>query len=107
MRVGASEIALSGASLIGKIYDRKQIRERHRHRFKVNPKFKQELEAEGLKFSAFGPQNEIEAIELQGHPFFLGTQFHPEFTSRILAPSPVFVAFLKAAICGNPGLAKK
>lgn len=71
--------------------------ERHRHRYEFNNKFKKDFEDNGLTISGTSPDGRlVEAIELKDHPFFVGTQFHPEYISRPLAPHPVFVAFVKA-----------
>ena len=70
--------------------------ERHRHRYEVNPRYVGDLEKAGLVFSGF--YNELaEFLELPDHPFFVGTQAHPEFTSRPLDPNPLFVGFVRAA----------
>ena len=77
-----------------------KISERHRHRYEVNPEYVERLEKSGLVFSGSSPNRELmEIAELpkSKHPFFLGTQFHPEFKSRPLAPHPLFLAFVKAA----------
>ena len=74
--------------------------ERHRHRFEVNPKYISKLEGAGLVFSGRSPDGvlmEIAELPKEVHPFFLGTQFHPEFLSRPLEPHPLFVAFMKAS----------
>ena len=78
--------------------------ERHRHRFEVNPQYVAELEAKGLVFSGRSPDGmlmEIAELSQSTHPFFLGTQFHPEFEARPLSPHPIFTAFVKAAIARN------
>ena len=75
--------------------------ERHRHRYEVNPAFIGELEAKGLVFSGRSPDGhlmEIAELPKSKHPFFLGTQFHPEFLARPLNPHPLFSAFVKACI---------
>jgi CTP synthase len=74
------------------------IYERHRHRYEFNNLFKKELEAKGMIFSGMSPDGKlVEAIEIKNHPFFVGTQFHPEYIARPLTPHPLFMAFLKAA----------
>ena len=73
------------------------IQERHRHRYEVNNRYKRSLEAKGLVISGTSPDGKlVEAIELPDHPFFVGTQFHPEYKSRPLNPHPLFVQFIKA-----------
>ena len=98
MRLGAdTDIILKNDSVIYSLYGKTPIRERHRHRYEVNPEFISVLEEEGLVFSARSEdQKKMESCELPGHPFFLGTQFHPEFKSRLENPSPPFVGFVKA-----------
>ncbi len=98
MRLGAdTDIILKKGSLIHSLYRSDIIRERHRHRYEVNPEFISFLENGGLVFSAVSSDREkMESAELPGHPFFLGTQFHPEFKSRLENPSPPFVGFVKA-----------
>jgi CTP synthase len=76
------------------------IRERHRHRYEVNPKYIEKLEKGGLVFSGRSPDGrlmEIAELSRAVHPFFLGTQFHPEFLARPLMPHPLFTEFIKAA----------
>lgn len=73
------------------------IFERHRHRYEVNDQYKSQLEKAGLKISGTSPDGKlVEAIELKNHPFFVGTQFHPEYISRPLCPHPIFIAFIRA-----------
>ena len=77
------------------------VHERHRHRYEVNPKYIAAIEKAGLVFSGISPDEklmEIAELPKSKHPFFLGTQFHPEFTARPLRSHPLFDAFVKAAI---------
>jgi len=75
------------------------IQERHRHRYEFNNEFRQELENKGLVISGLNPERDlVEIIELTGHPFFVGCQFHPEFKSKPLNPHPLFREFIRAAI---------
>jgi len=98
MRLGLYEAILKNNSLISKIYSMKKIRERHRHRYEVNIKYKKEFEKKGLIFSALSPDGMLpEIIELKNHPWFVGVQFHPEFRSRPFTPHPLFSSFVKAA----------
>ena len=98
MRLGLYEAILKDNSLISKIYSMKKIRERHRHRYEVNIKYKEEFEKKGLIFSALSPDGMLpEIIELKNHPWFVGVQFHPEFKSRPFTPHPLFSSFVKAA----------
>ena len=98
MRLGLYDAILKSNSLISKIYSMKKIQERHRHRYEVNIKYKDEFEKKGLIFSALSPDGLLpEIIELKNHPWFVGVQFHPEFKSRPFTPHPLFSAFVKAA----------
>jgi len=99
MRLGLNEAILKSNSLISKIYSMKKIKERHRHRYEVNIKYKEEFEKKGLIFSALSPDGMLpEIIELQNHPWFIGVQFHPELKSKPFDPHPLFVSFIKAAV---------
>jgi CTP synthase len=101
MRLGAYPAKLKTGTIAAQAYQASTISERHRHRYEVNPDFIEQLEASGLIFSGTSPDLKLmEIVELskETHPFFLGTQFHPEFQSSLLNPHPLFVAFLKAAV---------
>lgn len=101
MRLGSYKAVLSGGSVARASYGSKEIIERHRHRYEVNPSFIPELEAKGLVFSGRSPDGnlmEIAELPKTKHPFFLGTQFHPEFLAHPLRPHPLFTAFIKACI---------
>ena len=105
MRLGAYPALLKEGSIARACYGQKEISERHRHRYEVNPKYIEELEAAGLVFSGRSPDGilmEIAELPKTKHPFYLGTQFHPEFHSRPLAPHPLFTAFIKASIAKKP-----
>tara|TARA_B100000579_G_scaffold346702_1_gene299623 strand:- start:194 stop:1819 length:1626 start_codon:yes stop_codon:yes gene_type:complete len=98
MRLGLYDAVLKNNSLISKIYSAKKIKERHRHRYEVNVRYKNEFERKGLIFSAMSPDGTLpEIIELKNHPWFIGVQFHPEFKSRPFTPHPLFSSFIKAA----------
>jgi CTP synthase len=99
MRLGGYPCKLKAGSLARKIYDSDSVVERHRHRYEVNPKYPAELEAGGLTISGVSPDGSlVEMVELSGHPWFVATQAHPEFTSRPLRPSPLFASFIEAAL---------
>lgn len=99
MRLGAYECKLEKDSLARRIYGSDTIHERHRHRYEFNGEYLQEMEKAGLKASGKNPQTGlVEIIELPEHPFFIATQFHPEYKSTPEEPQPIFVAFIKAAL---------
>ena len=98
MRLGSYEARLKKDSLISKIYKTIKINERHRHRYEVNINYRNDFENKGMVFSGLSPDQKLpEIIELKGHPWFIGVQFHPEFKSRPLSPHPLFSSFIKAA----------
>lgn len=99
MRLGNYPCHLEPKTLARKIYAKESIEERHRHRYEVNPKYIKHLKDKGLIFSGKSPNEKLmEIAEINNHPFFIGTQFHPEFTSRPLAPNPIFYRFIKASL---------
>ncbi len=98
MRLGLYEAKLKEGSMIMKIYGKKIIKERHRHRYEVNINFMEKFEKNGMAFSGLSPNGMLpEIIELKNHPWFIGVQFHPEFKSRPLAPHPLFSSFIRAS----------
>lgn len=99
MRLGAYECALEEGSLAAKVYGTLQISERHRHRYEFNNKYLAQFEAAGLKASGRNPRTGlVEVVELPEHPFFIATQFHPEYKSTPECPHPIFVSFVKASL---------
>ena len=99
MRLGAYDCKLEEGSLAYRIYDKETIRERHRHRYEFNEEYLAKMEAAGLKASGRNPQTGlVEVIELPEHPFFIATQFHPEYKSTPESPAPLFVSFVEAAL---------
>ena len=102
MRLGQWPCKLKEGSLASEIYNGiEQISDRHRHRYEFNPEYRKTLEEEGLVFSGMSPDEKfVEIVELprKEHPFFIGCQFHPEYKSKPLAPHPLFVSFVKAAL---------
>ncbi|WP_373475095.1 CTP synthase [Sphingorhabdus sp.] len=99
MRLGAYEAKLTGNSHVATIYGCTEISERHRHRYEVNARYKNALEAGGLFFSGMSPDGELpEIVERPDHPWFIGVQFHPELKSRPFAPHPLFASFVEAAV---------
>jgi len=97
MRLGAHKTDIEPGTLAARVYDADSCTERHRHRYEVNPEYIDRLEAGGLTFSGRA-DNRMEILERADHPFFLGTQAHPEFRSRPDRASPPFVALVEAAL---------
>lgn len=99
MRLGAYKAILKDGTLTQRLYNSKEIFERHRHRYEVNPEYHDILQKNGLVFSGMSPDNKlVEFIELPKHKFFIATQAHPEFKSSLLHPSPLFDGFIRACI---------
>jgi CTP synthase len=99
MRLGAYPARLRAGSHVQQIYSSNEISERHRHRYEVNNAYRDVLSERGLRFSGLSPDgNLVEVVELPGHPWFIGCQFHPELKSRPMRPHPLFVAFIRAAM---------
>ncbi len=99
MRLGAFEAKLHSGSLAHDIYQADRIYERHRHRYEVNMKYRADLEEAGMQFSGVSPDGLLpEIVEIKGHPWFVGVQFHPELKSRPFEPHPLFSAFIAAAL---------
>lgn len=99
MRLGLYPAKLKKGTMARNAYGSDMIMERHRHRYEVNPQYIEDIEAKGMVFSGTSPDGELmEIVELpkDAHPFFMGCQFHPEFTARPLAPQPLFTEFIKA-----------
>lgn len=99
MRLGAYKCELKKGTKSFKAYGRKYIFERHRHRYELNNAFKKRLEKRGMIMAGINPDKDlVEIIELEDHPFFIATQFHPEYKSRPLKPHPLFKEFVKTCI---------
>ncbi len=104
MRLGSFPAILKNKTIAREAYGRRNIKERHRHRYEVNPEYIADLEKAGLIFSGTSPDKrlmEIAELPKDTHPFFLATQFHPEFLARPLSPHPLFTAFIQAC-CAHP-----
>ena len=98
MRLGAYPCNILKNTLAEKVYKTNKISERHRHRFEYNNKYREEMEKAGLICSGLSPDgNLVEIVELKNHPYFIASQFHPEFKSRPDRPHPLFVSLVKAA----------
>ena len=99
MRLGAYDCVLKEGSKAAEVYKRKEINERHRHRYEYNNVYKDQLTEAGLIASGMNPETGlVEIVELERHPWFLGVQFHPEYRSTVVNPHPLFVGFVKAAL---------
>ena len=97
MRLGAYPCFISKQTLAYNIYKKTQINERHRHRYEINPKFKNKIEKNGLVFSGISKdKNLLEIIENKNDPWFLAVQFHPELKSKPFKPHPIFLSFIKS-----------
>ena len=98
MRLGTYPCKIQSGTMAKDIYNNEIIYERHRHRYEVNNKFRNELESKGLVFSGLSPDEDlVEMIELKDHPYFVASQFHPEFKSRPWDPAPMFNSFIAAS----------
>ena len=99
MRLGSYPCYIKHKSLASKIYKKKLIHERHRHRYEVNPKYRSFIEKKGLVFSGFSKDKKLlEIIENKNHKWFLGVQFHPELKSKPFKPHPIFFSFIKNSL---------
>ena len=98
MRLGAYDAVLKDGSKVAEVYGATNIEERHRHRYEVDIKYRDELEKRGLIFSGMSPDGKLpEIVEVTDHPWFIGVQFHPELKSKPFAPHPLFADFVRAA----------
>ena len=97
MRLGAQDIMLKANTKIREIYGNDTIQERHRHRYEFNNNFMSEMESKGIVFSGLSSDSLVECVELPDHPWFVATQFHPEFTSNPRNGHPLFTSFIEAA----------
>jgi CTP synthase len=105
MRLGANPCQISKNSLAYQIYKQNVIMERHRHRYEFNNRYQADFIRNGMKTSGINPVNKlVEIVELEGHPYFIGTQFHPELKSTVENPHPLFVSFIGAALEHKLGL---
>ncbi len=97
MRLGGHDVFIERPSRAFEIYGAEKIRERHRHRYELNQAYLKRFEEKGMKFTAFSDgRRRAEIMELEGHPFYMGTQYHPEYISRPERPEPIYVAFVEA-----------
>ncbi len=108
MRLGRYPFKLEEGTLAYQAYQVNEMEERHRHRYEFNNEYRAKYEASGLKFSGLSPEGElVEIVEVQGHPWFLATQFHPEFSSRPNRAQPLFRDFIRAATEYNENESKE
>ncbi|HMR16515.1 MAG TPA: CTP synthase, partial [Mariniflexile sp.] len=99
MRLGSWDCDLKLGSAVRDIYKAESIKERHRHRYEFNGKYKAQMEAAGMVATGLNPETGlVEIVEVPAHPWFIGVQFHPEYKSTVANPHPLFVAFVKAAL---------
>ena len=99
MRLGAYPCKIRPNTIMASAYGEEMISERHRHRYEFNNAYKAEYEAAGMQCTGINPESDlVEIVEIPALKWFVGTQFHPEYSSTVLHPHPLFVAFVKAAI---------
>ncbi len=102
MRLGAYHCEFTPGSKIQKIYGKESVMERHRHRFEFTMKYRQAFEDKGMKIGGIYPRNNlVETVEIPEHPWFVATQYHPEFKSKPINPHPLFKDFIKASIANS------
>ncbi len=108
MRLGAQQVIISKGTRAEELYRSLDIMERHRHRYEVNPHYIDRLQEKGLKYTGKSPDGKkMEILELDGHPFFVGSQFHPEFKSRPQRPAPMHFGLVRAALEHSKGPKKE
>ena len=99
MRLGAYECVLKKDSKVYEAYKQEHIQERHRHRYEFNNDYRKQFEEAGMKCVGINPESDlVEIVEIPTLKWYIGTQFHPEYSSTVLHPHPLFVSFIKAAI---------
>ena len=102
MRLGSYDVALKKGSIVQQAYGTEKASERHRHRYEFNNVYRESMEAAGLKVVGLNKENDlVEIVELANHPFYVGTQFHPEFESTPFKPQPLFKEFINASSMNN------
>ena len=102
MRLGAYECSIRKGSRAYEAYGRERVQERHRHRYEFNSDYKQQYEDAGMQCTGTNPESGlVEIVEIPQLRWFVGTQFHPEYSSTVLSPHPLFLSFVKAAIANE------
>ncbi len=104
MRLGAYACRVKAGTKVAQAYGVNAIEERHRHRFEFNDEYRERFEAAGMTIAGVNPESGLaEVIELTGHRWYIGTQYHPEYSSTVLNPHPLFMSFIEAAIASQSG----
>ena len=99
MRLGSYECRLKDGTLAMKAYNQELVRERHRHRYEFNNDYRAQFEKSGMAVAGINPKRDlVEIVEVKGHPWMVGVQFHPEFQSKPSKPHPLFCAFVGEAL---------
>ncbi|MEM6285280.1 MAG: CTP synthase, partial [Chloroflexota bacterium] len=102
MRLGLYNCNLTPGTIAARAYNQPDIEERHRHRFEFNNTYREQFSQGGMQFSGINPENNlVEIVEVKDHPFMVGSQFHPEFTSRPNRPHPLFLSFIEASLANR------
>jgi CTP synthase len=100
MRLGAYPCVITPGTNTHKAYDETEVNERHRHRYEFNNKYLEAFENAGMIAAGINPETSlVEIMEIKNHKWFIGVQFHPEYSSTVLKPHPLFVSFIKSTIC--------
>ena len=103
MRLGAYACTVKPGTKVAKAYGKTDIEERHRHRFEFNDEYRKRFEDAGMTVAGVNPESGLaEVIELTGHRWYIGTQYHPEYSSTVLNPHPLFMSFIEAIIAAEP-----
>jgi CTP synthase len=99
MRLGAYPCDIREGTRVHKAYEKTHIWERHRHRYEINNKYLDELEKNGMMASGINPDSQlVEIMEITDHPWYVGVQFHPEYSSTVMKPHPLFIHFIGAVL---------
>lgn len=99
MRLGAYDCVFRPGSMAARAYGSEQVRERHRHRFEFNSDYRNAFEQAGMECVGLNPDTGlVEVVEMPSKRWFIGTQYHPEYSSTVLSPNPIFKSFIQAAI---------